>query len=226
VIKGYDLSGITVPSRHVAGDYYDFVLLNGGDSLALVVADVSGKGIPASLLTATLHAAIRSNEDAQKSPEAIISRVNALLHRSTSPEEFATLFYGVVDLSTGELRYANAGHDFPFLLWREGASMLSESGIVLGCLEQYPYLEAACGIPEGGVLVLYTDGLTDCESAKGENFGTERLRRVLEANVGGSAKEICRAVLDDVRLFSRGGESLDDMTMLVLKRYRAPDHSD
>jgi sigma-B regulation protein RsbU (phosphoserine phosphatase) len=216
-IEGYDLFGIAVPSRQMAGDYYDYIFPASG-SLALTIADVSGKGIPASILTASLHAAIRSNEDAQNNPVAMLHRVNSLLYNSTSPEEFATLFYGVIDLASGVLRYANAGHEFPFLVSREGAAGLSESGIILGCMEDYPYEENTIEIPKHASLVLYTDGVTDSESSVGDSFGGDRLRQVLETNADRSAKELCTRVLDEINSFSKAGESLDDMSLIVLKR--------
>jgi sigma-B regulation protein RsbU (phosphoserine phosphatase) len=216
-IEGYELYGIAVPSRQMAGDYYDYIFSSTG-SLALTIADVSGKGIPASILTASLHAAIRSNADAQNSPVAMLDRVNSLLYSSTSPEEFATLFYGVVDLKSGLLRYANAGHEFPFLVSSEGATGLGESGIILGCMEDYPYVENTCKIPRGASLVLYTDGVTDSESSAGDSYGSERLRQVLAANVDKSAKDLCSKVLEEINHFSKEGESLDDMSLIILKR--------
>ncbi len=216
-IPGYDLFGTAVPSRQMAGDYYDFLFMEDG-MLALVMADVSGKGIPASILTASLHAAIRSNEDAQRSPQKMLSRINSFLFRSTSPEEFATLFYGVVNLETSVLRYANAGHEYPYLLSGEGAVGLCESGMILGCMEHFPYFENTCAIPKGASLVLFTDGLTDSESEKGEHFGSVRLEKVLEKNADKGAKDLCDALLEEVRSFSKKGESLDDMTLIVLKR--------
>jgi len=206
-----------VPSRQMAGDYYDFIQI-GQSELALVVADVSGKGIPAAILTATLHAAIRSNVDVQGDPAGMMGRINSLLYRSTSAEEFATLFYGVVQLESGLIRYANAGHEFPVLVGPDGAFHLSESGIVLGCLEQFSYTENVCSIPRRSTLVLYTDGLTDSESPQGHDFGSERLKRTLERNAGKSSKEICSIVLDEINGFSRKGPGFDDMTLIVLKR--------
>ncbi len=216
-INGYDLCGLAVPSRQMAGDYYDFIQI-GETELALVVADVSGKGMPAAILTATLHAAIRSNEDVQGDPTGMMCRINSLLYRSTSAEEFATLFYGVIDLETGNLRYANAGHEFPFLLGPDGAFNLGESGIILGCLEQFAYTESSCSIPRDSSLVLFTDGLTDSESPQGLNFGSDRLKRTLEMNTRKSSKEICSIVLDEIKEFSRKGAGIDDMTLIVLKR--------
>jgi len=216
VLDGFELHAETVPSRYVGGDYYDYVVVD-GRWLVVVVADVSGKGIPASILTATLQAAVRSNADAHTDPALMLGRLNALLFRNTSAEEFATLFYGVVDLRDGHLRYANAGHDFPFVVNGEGAQELGESGIVLGCLEEFEYAVSECTLPDGGVLAIYTDGVTDCESSDGEPYGTERLKSILERTSSGSAQNICNEVVGDVRGFG-SAENNDDLTLVVLKR--------
>jgi serine phosphatase RsbU (regulator of sigma subunit) len=215
-IPGYDLSAATIPSRHVGGDYYDFDLLD-DDALVLVVADVSGKGIPASLLMATLRAAVNSNADAKRAPAVMLRRINKLLYDSTSSEEFATLFYGVVDLKNGMMTYANAGHEFPFLVSGGAARQIGESGMVIGCVESFPYEEFVCEIPRGATLVLYTDGITDAERAD-ESFGVPRLRERLEKDGDRSSDELCESILAEVQSFAEGGEALDDLTMVVLRR--------
>lgn len=215
-LSGFQLCALTVPSRYVGGDYYDFVVVE--DSwLVIVVADVSGKGIPASILAATLQAAVRSNADSQADPCRMVSRLNRLLYQNTSAAEFATLFYCAVSLEDGKLKYTNAGHDFPYLINGSGVEPLGESGIVLGCVEDFPYEESACYIPQDGTLVIYTDGVTESESGPGDYFGEGRLQALLEKNAGGSAREICQAIIDGARSFG-GGETQDDITVVVLKR--------
>jgi serine phosphatase RsbU (regulator of sigma subunit) len=216
VLAGFEVYGVTVPSRQVGGDYYDFVVV-GTRLLVVVVADVSGKGIPASILTASLQATVRSNADAQTNPAGMMGRLNRLLYQNTSASEFATVFYAVVDLQSGAVRYANAGHDFPFVVEEEGARQLAESGIVLGCIDDFEYHENHCEIPPNGALVMFTDGVTDSETRSGEFYGAERLRAVLERNADASARELCRRVIEDVRGFG-DGENQDDLTLVVLKR--------
>jgi serine phosphatase RsbU (regulator of sigma subunit) len=217
-LRHFDLHAVTLPSRQVGGDFYDFALLD-ERTLVIVVADVSGKGVPASLLVATLHAALKSNEDVQRSPGEMMARINRLLFRSTSTEQFATLFYGVVDIESGNVRYANAGHDFPIVLNGTGSHRLEQSGIVLGLLEGFQYDEHAFDIPETGGLVLYTDGLTEA-SAADIFFGEERLERLLRQHSSESAEQVCRAVLSEVSSFAGENETQDDLTLLVLKRKR------
>jgi len=215
-IPGFDLSAVTVPSRYVGGDYYDFVLVE-GKWLVIVVADVSGKGIPASILTASLQATVRSNADAQTDPVRMMARLNQLLYRNTSASEFATLFYAVVDLDTGRMKYANAGHDFPFVVRSTNAERLDHSDIVLGCMEDFDYRSSDYAMAPDTTLVVYTDGVTESESEGGEYFGSERLCSVLERNSSASASELCQTVIDEVRTFG-SQERQDDLTLLVLKR--------
>lgn len=216
VLAHFDLHAVTLPSRQVGGDFYDFALLD-ERTLVIVVADVSGKGVPASLLVATLHAALKSNQDVQRSPREMMNRINRLLFQSTSPEQFATLFYGVVDLETGRVRFANAGHDFPIIINGTESIRLRESGIVLGCLEGYQYVEHVCDIPDRGGLVLYTDGLTEASVAD-VFFGEERLEKLLQQHSSQSAERVCDVVMREVTGFAAGGENQDDLTLLVLKR--------
>ncbi len=219
VIKGYDLHAVTYPSRYVGGDYYDFVLLD-ENTLVISVADVSGKGIPASLLVATIHAAVRSNEDVQARPKEMMHRINRLLYKSTSPEQFATLFYAVVDLSTGSIKYSNAGHDFPLISNGSGSVSLDKSGIVLGCLDAYDYEEHESVIPENGSLVLYTDGVTETVFS-GEFFGKSRLEQVISSHSFQSAAGLCEHVFTEVKRFAGQNEAQDDLTLLVLRRQGA-----
>jgi serine phosphatase RsbU (regulator of sigma subunit) len=215
-LPGFDVYGVTVPSRQVGGDYYDFVVLE-GRWLVIVVADVSGKGIPASILTATLQATVRTNTDAQMQPCGMMSRLNQLLYRNTSAAEFATVFYAVLDMQSGIVRFTNAGHEFPFLVVDGGARQIEESGMVLGCLKDFEYDEHDCAIPPGGALVIYTDGVTDSESRAGDYYGAERLRSVLQHNGESAPRDVCRRVIEDVRAFG-DGENQDDLTLVVLKR--------
>jgi serine phosphatase RsbU (regulator of sigma subunit) len=215
-VRGFGLYGVAVPSRQVGGDYYDFIVVD-DRWLVVVVADVSGKGIPASLLTATLQATVRTGADAQTDPVRMLARLNRLIYQNTSAAEFATAFYGVVDLDDGTLRYANAGHEFPFVVSGGRARQLEESGMVLGCVAEFDYREHAVAMPQGSALVVFTDGVTDSESRAGESYGTERLRRVLESNVGASARDLCRRVIEDVRAFG-DGENQDDLTLVILTR--------
>jgi sigma-B regulation protein RsbU (phosphoserine phosphatase) len=215
-VPGFGLYGVAVPSRQVGGDYYDFIVVD-DRWLVLVVADVSGKGIPASLLTATLQATVRTGADAQTDPRRMLSRLNRLIFQNTSASEFATAFYAVIDTTDGTMRYANAGHEFPFVVCGGRAAQLEQSGMILGCVADFDYDEHSVSIPAGSALVVFTDGVTDSESRAGENYGADRLRRVLESDGTSSARDLCRRVIEDVRAFG-DGENQDDLTLVVLTR--------
>ena len=217
-IPGFGLFGVAVPSRQVGGDYYDFIVVD-DRYLVVVVADVSGKGIPASLLTATLQATVRTGADAQTDPTRMLARLNGLIYQNTSAAEFATAFYGVVDIERGVMRYANAGHEFPFVVAGGHAAQLEESGIVLGCVAEFDYTEHEVVMPAGSALVIFTDGVTDSESRAGENYGAPRLKQLLETDGHISARDLCRRVIEDVRSFG-DGENQDDLTLVVLTRDR------
>jgi serine phosphatase RsbU (regulator of sigma subunit) len=219
-VPGFGLYGVAVPSRQVGGDYYDFIMVD-DRWLVVVVADVSGKGIPASLLTATLQATVRTGADAQTDPTRMLARLNRLIYQNTSAAEFATAFYGVVDTVEGTMRYANAGHEFPFMVTGGHAAQLEESGMVLGCVAEFDYHEHHVDLPPGSALVVFTDGVTDSESRAGENYGAERLRRLLESDGHPSARDLCRRVIEDVRAFG-DGENQDDLTLVVLTRGEQP----
>jgi serine phosphatase RsbU (regulator of sigma subunit) len=219
-VPGFGLYGVAVPSRQVGGDYYDFIVVE-DRWLVVVVADVSGKGIPASLLTATLQATVRTGADVQTTPSRMLARLNRLIFQNTSASEFATAFYGVIDIEKGTMRYANAGHEFPFVVAGGRAAQLEESGMVLGCIAEFDYTDYEMSMPEGSALVVFTDGVTDSESRAGENYGAERLRRLLESDGNASARDLCRRVIEDVRTFG-DGENQDDLTLVVLTRGREP----
>jgi len=212
-----DVAFTCVPAKELGGDFFDWFELDKGKRIGFVIADVSGKGIPASILTATLQAAVHSNVDAHANPGLMMRRLNNLLFRNTSAAEFATLFYAVVELQTGLVRYTNAGHDFPFVSGSGRAEQLTESGIVLGCMKDFAYIESEFEIPRSGALVVYTDGVTDSQAVGGEYYGTERLKSALEQRTGLGAEQMCAELIADVRKFGTG-ESQDDLTMLVLRR--------
>jgi len=217
-VPGFGIYGVAVPSRQVGGDYYDFIVVD-DRYLVVVVADVSGKGIPASLLTATLQATVRTGADAQTDPTRMLARLNGLIFQNTSASEFATAFYGVLDIEKGVMRYANAGHEFPFVVAGGRAVQLEESGIVLGCIAEFDYTEHEVAMPRGSALVVFTDGVTDSESRAGENYGAQRLKLLLESDGSASARDLCRRVIEDVRSFG-DGENQDDLTLVVLTRDR------
>jgi sigma-B regulation protein RsbU (phosphoserine phosphatase) len=218
-VRGYEIACIGVPAQSVGGDYYDVIPLD-GDRLALCVADVSGKGMPAALLMANLQATIRSQALADAAPAECVRRSNRLLFHSTDARRFATCFYGLLDLRTGALRYANAGHDRPLLVRRDGARVpLDTGGLILGMIEDESYEEAAITLEPGDLLLLFSDGITESFSPLDRLFGMEGLEATVARARHGSAQEIVDAIMGAVSEHASGRAQTDDMTLVALRRH-------
>ncbi len=221
---GLDLAGLALPSRFVAGDYFDLLPLD-EDRLLFAVADVSGKGMPASLLMANLQACLHvlrgSLAAASLDLAAATGRVNNVIHRNTGLTVFITFFWGIFDRRDGQVRYVNAGHNPPLLVRADGsAERLEEGGVLLGVLPDAPYAEGAAALGAGDTLVLFTDGVTEAWSATDpdDEYGEGRLLETVRAHAAGSAQDILGAVRTDVGRFTDGGPLDDDLTLVVLKR--------
>jgi phosphoserine phosphatase RsbU/P len=221
VINGYDIAGASIAAQVVGGDYFDFIPVEGG-RLAVTLGDVSGKGLPASLLMANLQATLRGQALLNPPANVCLQRANTLLHRSTSPDKFVTLFYAILNPADHSLTYSNAGHDAP-MLFGAGGSMkrLEEGGVVLSILEQYPYEQSMVSIAPGDTLVVYSDGVTEASNSGGEQFGEERLARVIRENLSASAGELVERIIAAVRVHAAGADQSDDITLLVLQRKSA-----
>jgi serine phosphatase RsbU (regulator of sigma subunit) len=207
------------PAREIGGDFYDYFLL-GDRYLVLIVADVSGKGIPAALFMAVSRTVMRSvsgTEDvAQRMAEA-----NRLLSADNTASMFVTMFYGVVDLASGTLRYCNAGHNPPYLLRTSGElAILKPTGVAFGLDPDMPYRVEEVVLDPGDALFLFTDGITECFDRNSEEFGTARLEAALTAGRGAGPAELVGGVLQATTAFADGAEQSDDITCLAL-RFRA-----
>jgi phosphoserine phosphatase RsbU/P len=218
IIEGYDIAGTSIPAHFVGGDYFDFIPIEDGRT-AICLGDVSGKGLPASLLMANLQATLRGQAHPNLSPKAWITRANKLLHYNTSSDKFMTLFFGILDNQKHELCYCNAGHDHPFLMRNgEGTLRLKTGGIVVSIMPDYPYQEETVALAPGDVLIINSDGITEANNAQTEMFTENRLADVLHANKHRSAKEILDIVLETVSNFTANHPQFDDMTLVVVKR--------
>ena len=216
-LAGYDIAGESLPARNVGGDFFDFIPL-GEERLAICLGDVSGKGLPAALLMANIQATIRSQTVLQPSLKECITWSNHLLRRSTEPGRFATVFLGILDGNKQVLRFANAGHNPPFLFSRNRAlSRLQPGGPVLGVLSDCEFEEDEVSLEEGDLLVIFSDGFIDAEDEAGEDFGEEKLQSILEESAGRSAQEIVRVAVESVQSHSVNMAQTDDMTLVVVK---------
>lgn len=216
--EGLELDGICIPAVGVGGDYFDFLAL-GAERTGLVIADVSGKGIPAALLMAGLQASVRSLTLHGLSPKEVNQRLNEILHASTSSSRYATLFFGLYDVGKRRLTYSNAGHFPPLLIRGDRTWRLPANGVPVGILDGSSYLEQTEQLAPGDLLVLFTDGIVETPNLAGEEFGETRLAGLLGRHRHRPLPEVSRIVLDELERWSEGTPRHDDVT-LVLARAR------
>lgn len=218
--------GVCRPARAVSGDFFDYVQLDDG-KLAISFGDVSGKGISAALVMASLHSILRtqvsllrsgSSQGLERAASLVVERANLQLCEGTAPEKFSTLFFGAYDPESGRLTYSNAGH-LPPLLLRDGEiSRLEINGMIIGAFPHAEYSSTSVALKSGDILVAYTDGVTEPENAHGEEYGEERLRRSVSHRADQALQSVIEDVMDDVVRWTGDSTLQDDMTMLVLRR--------
>jgi len=214
-LPGVDLASVYVPCHELGGDFYDFIPLP-ANNLGLVMADVSGKGVPASLIMASVRAFLRAQVDNVYYLYEVIRRINLMLCRDTKMGEFVTLFYGVLDATSRRLTYCNAGHP-PALLLRKGQIIeLSSDNMVLGVNPNEEYKQSFIDLQKDDLLLLYTDGVTDAVNFAGERFGRQRIADTLRKG-GASADAVAQSILWEVRKFAGLVKRPDDITMMVAK---------
>lgn len=218
---GFRVHGVSAPARYVGGDFFDVFLAEPG-LLTLVVADVSGKGIPAAMFMAVARTMIRDLASAgERSPAAILGRANELLLRSNSESMFVTLFMAQYQTGCGRLRYANAGHPRPIVTDVAGKTLSfgEVTGTVVGALEGESYQEREGVLTPGQRIVIYTDGVLEARAPGGEFYGEQRFHAWLRGQGGASVRELCEAGVREVDAFQPSGRA-DDITMLALERLR------
>jgi len=219
-VVGVEIEAICRAARSVSGDYYDFIQLS-ESRVAMAIADISGKGISAALLMASLQAALRSQlltpEGEKMSTAELVARLNKHLVRNTGDDRFATFFVAVYDIATRKLRYTNAGHLPGFCLWDGKGIHLDKGGIVLGVVEDYAYQEGCVVVPEDAVLIGYSDGLVEPENAYGEEFGVSRLEAAAQRVRQATPKKIAESLMTTAEEWSGSPEQADDMTVIVVK---------
>jgi len=215
-MAGIDLHAEMRPARDIGGDFYDFFAV-GNDRLALTVADVSGKGIPAALFMAVARTVLRTIEDADGDMAEGIERANRLLSADNAASMFVTAFHGVLDLKSGALRYCNAGHNPPYVLRAQGGSeRLPATGVPFGVDGDMLYRIAETALRPGDTLFLYSDGITEAFNPGNEEFGTARLEAALDAARGRSAADLVADIFAATAAFAAGAEQSDDITALAL----------
>jgi phosphoserine phosphatase RsbU/P len=219
-VEGLEIEAICKAARSVSGDYYDFIQLD-PTRVAIALGDISGKGISAALLMASLQAALRSQlltpGSEQLSTAELVGRLNKHLVRNTGEDRFATFLVAVYDMETRKLRYTNAGHLPGFCLSDSKSMHLDVGGMVLGIVEDYPYQEGVVEVPRDAVFIAYSDGLVEPENAYGEEFGVSRLEAAAQRVRQADPKRIATALMTAAEEWSGSPEQADDMTVIVAK---------
>ncbi len=216
-VAGFDMAAISIPAMEVGGDFYDFIPGNG--SVGMVIADVSGKSIPAALFMALSRTIVRANATHHERGIDVLQEANDMISADSHSGMFVTLFYGVLDQSSRDLVYANAGHPPPILL-RGGSDeivKLDVTGIALGAISGVEYEERKVALLPGDMVILYTDGVTEAINSDVEQYGLKRLCTVAQRYRNLSSQGIIEKILEDISQFSGEQAQFDDITMIIAK---------
>lgn len=222
----FDIYALMTPAKEVGGDFYDYFLVD-EDHLAVVIADVSGKGIPAAMFMMIAKNHIKTHAGIGKSPAEILSSANNALCENNDAEMFVTAFVGILEISTGKFTYANAGHNPPLIRRADGGFewVKMRPCFILGGMEDIRYKQDELYFGKGDILFLYTDGVTEAADKSLELYGNDRLQNALNELSNASPKEIVDSILDRLTEFSKGTEQADDITMTALQ-YFSPQNRD
>lgn len=222
-LPGWEVAVFSRPASIVGGDYFDFGRFSNGHQ-AFVIADVMGKGMPASMLMASLQASLRIIIPESDTPSTVLDRVNQVFRHNINLTKFVTIVVAELDPGTGILRYANAGHNPPLVVRRgagNGAActdLLLPTGAAIGLLEDAHFEAKEIQLEAGDALFFYTDGVTDAGLHAGETYGDDRLLQFLKKNRSQSADLMMRGILQELRTFTRDAPLADDATIMVVKR--------
>jgi len=213
----YEVFASMDPAKEVGGDFYDFFMID-KTHLAVVVADVSGKGVPAALFMVIGKTLIKDHSTSDTDPSLIFETVNNLLCQSNKENLFITAFFGILDITTGEFKFVNAGHNFPFICRKDGTTELLEfkSGLILAAMENVKYQTGSTHLNPGDRLFQYTDGITEAMNPQDELFGMERLTKAIKKTRHLTPEELISSIKSEIENFCQGREQFDDITMLCL----------
>jgi serine phosphatase RsbU (regulator of sigma subunit) len=217
-MENLELAGLSLPARHVGGDYFDYIPLEGG-RVAIAVADVSGKGVGAALLMSSFRASLRSQDLDRFGPAHASGILNRFVCASVDPGKFITVFLAVIEPDTGIVSYVNAGHEPPLLLGPDGEfSELDRGGLIMGAFSQAEYEEGTATMAPGSILAIFTDGVTEARDSKGGFLGDESLRNVLQRSDGVSCAQILQNIVSEIHGFAGDEPQSDDITILLARR--------
>jgi len=213
----YDFGGRILPARQVGGDFYDVFEL-GDNKLGVLIGDVADKGVPSAIFMARAHALIIAEADRASTPGEVLMMANKHITRFEKSRQFVTALYGVLDAETGEFSYARAGHEPPLLLDPQGEvhRLPHKPGMALGLWENIMLDENKIQIPQGSLLVMFTDGMTDCRNPLGESFGLDRIKKTVAGLQNVSAQSGCDQLLESLMNYQDGSKQDDDVTLLAV----------
>ena len=214
-----DIAASMNAAKDVGGDFYDFFRID-EDRIGFVIADVSGKGVPAAIFMAVSRTLIRATGIRGVVPSECITYSNELLAKESANFMFVTVFYGIYNIKTGEVTYTNAGHNPPYLMKADGTieQLPLSKDIVVGALDDFQFSEETLQLEHGDTLLLYTDGVTEAINVNNEEFGEKRLEDTLKDVAHQNCQQIIDAVKENVSSFAGEAEQSDDITLLAIKR--------
>jgi phosphoserine phosphatase RsbU/P len=213
-LSGFRIAGTWCPARIAAGDYFDVFALDDG-AMAVCIADVCGKGMPAAMMMSNLPAAVKSHASSAMHPRDLCGKLNRLMCQNMAARGFISFFYAVIESRQKRMTYCNAGHNPPILVSGDSVRRLHCGGGVLGVIESWQYDEREVSLESGDRLLLYTDGITESRNCTGEEFGDDRLIDVVVRFKPNDAAALAEEVLGAVRRFSNGNFE-DDMTVVSI----------
>jgi sigma-B regulation protein RsbU (phosphoserine phosphatase) len=223
-IPGFEIAGINIPAKQVSGDYFDYIRVD-EHRLGLAIADVSGKGVPASLIMAICRSVLRSQAPQNPSPAEVLKAVNRQLYPDIKEDMFISMAYLVVDHSLGSITLARAGHDAPLLYRRaqETVELVKPPGMVVGIDSGSVFdritNDFAIPLQQDDCLVLYTDGVTEALDAEGLEFGSDRMIQSVRGSAAQGASAIITRLIDDVRNFVGSHSQNDDITLITIRKH-------
>ncbi|MCY3675082.1 MAG: SpoIIE family protein phosphatase [Rhodobacteraceae bacterium] len=220
--KNYKLAGTMLPAENVGGDFFD-VINCGEGKFGIVIADVSGKGVPAAMFMMSSRTLIKGSAIGNKNPSDVLKEVNRLLVEDNLAGMFVSVFYCVVDTRTGQISYSNGGHNPPLIVKPDGSSMFlaAESGVALGMFEEIEFKDHQFTLEPNDRVVFYTNGITETINANDELFGNQGLRQAVKSNKDLNLEQFNQAIVSSVREFSKDVRQSDDLTCISL-RYDGP----
>lgn len=218
--KEFDIYASMNPAKEVGGDFYDIFMVD-NRHLAMVIADVSGKGVPAALFMVIAKTLIKDHAQMHLEPSDVFTQVNNILCESNEAGLFVTAWMGILDTETGVLRYVNAGHNPPLLRHNgnDFSYLKMKAGFVLAGMEGFPYHHAELQLQPGDKLFLYTDGVTEAQNSTNALYGEQRLADYLNQHINSDVESILHGVRNDIDSFVAGAEQFDDITMMCMAYY-------